>query len=312
MRGMTIDRRRELPDVVVRPAVDTDLPSINDVYGCYVRETAITFALEIPSLEERAAWFDRHSDDGRHRVLVAEVDGAVVGWTSSGPVRARPAYETSVETSVYVSPGYTGRGIGSSLYDRLFRALALEDVHRAYAVMSLPNAASIALHERFGFTRAGFFSEQGRKFGRYWDVAWYEKRMDGEPLSAMHRNERLLRREYESRAARDDASLADTFAHDVVWHVPGRNAIAGDYHASDAVMRYVRRRRELGGDTFEISVLDVLANHEHGVVIASGRVTRNGKTSEWRAHGLYRFRDGLIAECWVLPEDQHRFDEIWS
>jgi phosphinothricin acetyltransferase len=80
---------------------------------------------------------------------------------------------------VYVSPTLNGHGIGTALYDNLFRALALEDVHRAYAVMSLPNAASIALHERFGFTRAGFFSEQVRKFGRCWDVAWYEKRVDG-------------------------------------------------------------------------------------------------------------------------------------
>ena len=63
------------------------------------------------------------------------------------------------------------------LYERLFAALSSEDVHRAYAVMALPNAASITLHERFGFVRAAIFSEQGRKFGRYWDVAWYERHL---------------------------------------------------------------------------------------------------------------------------------------
>ena len=71
--------------------------------------------------------------------------------------------------------GMAGRGAGSKLYTELFRSLENEDVHRAYAGVSLPNPASIALHERFGFKRVAHFTEQGRKFGRYWDVAWYEK-----------------------------------------------------------------------------------------------------------------------------------------
>jgi phosphinothricin acetyltransferase len=117
---------------------------------------------------------ERHSDP-RHPIVVAEVDAKVVGWAASGPLRDRAAYETSVETSVYVAQGSTGRGVGTVLYGELLRSLAREDVHRAYALMSLPNDASVALHERFGFARVGFFSEQGRKFGRYWDVACYER-----------------------------------------------------------------------------------------------------------------------------------------
>lgn len=128
----------------------------------------------------------------------------------------------------------------------------------------------------------------------------------------MHPNERLLRREYEARARRDDASLAAILAKDVVWHVPGRSAISGVYRGRDEVMEYVRRRRNLAGDTFEITVHDVLANDEHGLVIASGRATRRGRVVEWRAHGLYRFKNGKIAECWVLPEDQLLFDDIWA
>ena len=65
-------------------------------------------------------------------------------------------------------------------------------------------------------------------------------------------------------------------------------------------------------DTFEITVHAVLANDEHGLVIASGRAKRDGKAVEWRAHGLYRFEDGKIAECRLLPEDQAVFDEIWA
>jgi ketosteroid isomerase-like protein len=128
----------------------------------------------------------------------------------------------------------------------------------------------------------------------------------------MHPNEALLRREYEARGARDDRALAKLLAGDVVWHVPGRNAIAGDYRGIDRVMQYIRRRRELGDGTFEVTVHDVLANDEHGFVIATGRASRGGSTFEWKAHGLYRFRDGKIAECWVLPESQIEFDRIWS
>jgi hypothetical protein len=128
----------------------------------------------------------------------------------------------------------------------------------------------------------------------------------------MHPNERLLRREYEARAQRDYASLAALLTEAVVWHVPGRSAISGEYRGKDEVMEYVRRRRDLAADTFEITVNDVLANDEHGLVIASGRAKRRGKTVEWRAHGVYRFEDGKIAECWVLPENQAIFDEIWA
>jgi ketosteroid isomerase-like protein len=127
----------------------------------------------------------------------------------------------------------------------------------------------------------------------------------------VHPNEELLRREYEARAGGDDRALAEVFARDVVWHVPGRNAIAGEYRGVDQVIEYVRRRRELAEGTFEITVHDVLANDEHGLVIATGRATRGGNAFQWRAHGLHRFRDGLIAECWVLPENQYEFDKIW-
>ncbi len=101
----------------------------------------------------------------------------MLGFAYSGPVRPRRAYETSIETTVYVQHDALGRGIGATLYDALFDALAGEDIHRAYAGITQPNDASVALHERFGFVRAGIYTEQGRKFGRYWDVAWFEKRL---------------------------------------------------------------------------------------------------------------------------------------
>jgi phosphinothricin acetyltransferase len=79
--------------------------------------------------------------------------------------------------SVYLATEVTGHGIGTALYSRLFEELEGEDVHRAHGGIAIPNPASIALHERFGFRRVAYFTEQGRKLGRYWDVAWYEKRL---------------------------------------------------------------------------------------------------------------------------------------
>lgn len=128
----------------------------------------------------------------------------------------------------------------------------------------------------------------------------------------MHPNEELLRREYEGRARRDLEVVAATFHDDIVWRVPGRSAISGTYRGKDEVLGYVRTRQELAGGTFEITVHDVLANDEHGLVIASGRTARNGRDWTWRGHGLYRFRDGKIVECCLLPEDQYLFDEIWA
>lgn len=159
----------------VRPATAADLTQLNDLYNHYVRETPITFDIEPITPAQRQEWFTHYDTAGRHRVFVATGGGQVLGYASSSPFRPKQAYETSVETSIYLLSDVTGHGLGGALYEALFAALADEDVHRAYAGMTLPNEASIALHERYGFRRVALFTEQGRKFGRYWDVAWYEK-----------------------------------------------------------------------------------------------------------------------------------------
>ncbi|MFE1203858.1 GNAT family N-acetyltransferase [Streptomyces sp. NPDC058762] len=164
-------------EVQVRPGVEEDLKALTDLYNHYVRETPITFDTEPFTPEERRPWLLSHPEDGPHRLRVAaHADSQeILGYATSGPYRAKPAYTTSVETTVYVAPGAGGRGIGSLLYAALFDALAGEDLHRAYAGIAQPNEASTRLHARFGFRHVGTYREVGRKFGRYWDVAWYEK-----------------------------------------------------------------------------------------------------------------------------------------
>jgi phosphinothricin acetyltransferase len=167
--------------VEIRPATSDDLSGVNDVYNQYVAETHYTFDVEPMTIDARREWFAHYDTSGRYRVMVAVSQGVIVGFASSSRFRPKPAYETSIETSVYLSPESVGRGAGSRLYEALFKGLEGEDVHRAYAGIALPNPASIGLHERFGFKRVAHFTEQGRKFGRYWDVAWYEKPIGAEP-----------------------------------------------------------------------------------------------------------------------------------
>jgi phosphinothricin acetyltransferase len=197
-------------DVQVRPGTEADLDALTDIYNHFIHETAITFDTVAFTSGERVPWLRSHPEDGPHRLLVAQaVSGAIsetvteevtegvtegvtetasqdvasariLGYATSSPFRPKAAYSTSVEVSVYCAPDALGLGIGTLLYEALFDALKGEDVHRAYAGIALPNDASARLHTRFGFRHIGTYHEVGRKFGRYWDVAWYEKRLGPE------------------------------------------------------------------------------------------------------------------------------------
>jgi phosphinothricin acetyltransferase len=160
----------------VRPATIDDLEALTAIYNHYVVTSAITFDLQPSTAAQRRAWFDDHSESGPHRLFVATDErGRCVGWASSSRWRPKPAYNTTVEASVYCDPEARGRGYGTALYTALFSALQDEDVHTIVAGISLPNPASVALHERFGFRPVGVFHMVGRKFDQFWDVAWFER-----------------------------------------------------------------------------------------------------------------------------------------
>lgn len=161
--------------MTLREARQEDLPELTDIYNYFIENTAITFDLQPFSLKARGEWFDHYNKNGRHLLLVAELEGKLVGYTSSSPFRPKDAYLTSVETSIYLAPGIQGKKIGTALYQYLFDALLGADVHKAYAGITIPNELSIALHRSFGFEKVGLFQEVGRKFGRYHDVEWWEK-----------------------------------------------------------------------------------------------------------------------------------------
>jgi len=180
----------------IRPATPDDFPAIVEIYNHYIQNTAITFDLEPYTAESRMYWFEQFQitcppakpeTPRRYQLLIAEriaerdvkqdapVPKQILGYACSAQLRIKAAYDPSVETSIYLAPNETGLGLGPKLYSALFDSLANQDIHRAFAGVTLPNEASIKLHESFNFKRCGTWSQVGRKFDKYWDVAWYEK-----------------------------------------------------------------------------------------------------------------------------------------
>jgi phosphinothricin acetyltransferase len=159
----------------IRRGEARDVAGIVEIINHYILHTPITFDVEPYTVDTRMPWFQQFSAGGCYQLFVAEREGRVLGWACTGPFRAKAAYETTAETSVYVAPDEVGKGLGTKLYRRLFEALSGQDLRRLVAGITLPNEASVRLHERMGFARVGVFPENGRKLGRYWDVAWYDR-----------------------------------------------------------------------------------------------------------------------------------------
>ena len=164
-----------MSEMRIRAAQREDLARINEIYNYYVVNTPVTFDVEPYTMERREAWFSQFAKTGRHRLLVAEENEVVMGYAGTTRFRPKAAYETTVEATIYCAPEAVGKAIGKRLYAELFASLKGEDIHRFVAGYALPNAATEALHRRFGFEVVGVFRENGRKFGKYWDVCWVER-----------------------------------------------------------------------------------------------------------------------------------------
>jgi phosphinothricin acetyltransferase len=158
--------------MLIRPATDSDLPSVKAIYDEHVHHGIATFDVEPPALEYWRARLD--SDEPGDRFLVADRDGVPVGYAYSSAYRPRPAYRRTRETSVYLADSAQGRGLGRQLYDPLLEELRTDGVRTALAVVALPNPASQALHRACGFTAVGVMHEVGFKFGRWIDTEWWE------------------------------------------------------------------------------------------------------------------------------------------
>jgi L-amino acid N-acyltransferase YncA len=165
--------RRELKPATIRTADPRrDAAACAEIYAPYVESGATSFEEEIPGPSAVGARIAKALT--AHPWLVAERDAEVVGFAYAGPHRYRPAYRWAVETSVYVAAAAQGRGYGRALYAELFERLRRQRFQVACAGITLPNEASVALHERLGFVSVGVYRRIGWKDGAWHDVGWWQ------------------------------------------------------------------------------------------------------------------------------------------
>lgn len=154
---------------MIRPATACDAQACAVIYAPYVREAAISFEDVPPTATEMESRIANALE-----WLVADNDGEILGYAYATRHRERAAYQWSCDVSVYLRQGARGRGLGTSLYERLLADLTERGFKMACAGITLPNSASEALHRRVGFTDVGVYREIGWKFGRWHDVRWLQ------------------------------------------------------------------------------------------------------------------------------------------
>lgn len=154
--------------VLLRLARPTDAEAIRTIYNAEVTGSTVTFDLRPRSLAEQLAWLEARS--GAFAVVVAEEEGEVVGFASLSPYRDRPAYSTTVESSVYVRHDQRGKGLGRALMGEIVEVASRQGFHTIMARIVGHHEASIELHRAVGFEVVGVEREVGRKFGKWLDV----------------------------------------------------------------------------------------------------------------------------------------------
>jgi len=158
----------------IRAATPEDAAAISEIYAPYVRGSVVSFETDPPGADEMRARMA--AGGGLYPWLAAEgEDGALLGYAYAAAFRPRPAYRYTVETTVYVREEAHGRGIGGLLYRPLLATLEAQGFVQAIAAITLPNDASVRLHERLGFSRAGTYAQVGYKLGGWWDVGLWQR-----------------------------------------------------------------------------------------------------------------------------------------
>jgi L-amino acid N-acyltransferase YncA len=156
----------------IRPASESDLEAINEIYNYYVLHSTCTYQEQPETSEDRKSWFTERSE--KHPVTVALSDEQIVGWGSISLFRTRAAYRHTVENAVYVRHGFHRQGIGSLLLKDLIERARAVGHHAIIGAIDAEQAGSIALHSKFGFQMVGRLKQVGFKFERWLDVIYME------------------------------------------------------------------------------------------------------------------------------------------
>lgn len=164
----------------IKGAKVSDAAKLREIYAPYVEKTAISFEYSVPSLAE----FEKRISGTleKYPYIYAEIDGEIVGYAYASPLKARPAYNFSAETTIYVKEGLQKRGIGRALCNCLERLLAMQNVTNLYACVAYPDEEdefltknSFLFHEHMLYRPIGEFIKCGYKFGNWYNMVWMEK-----------------------------------------------------------------------------------------------------------------------------------------
>jgi phosphinothricin acetyltransferase len=166
---------------MIRLASPEDAAAVAAIYGPFCDSTAVSFEYAAPSTEEMASRI--RTITTQLPWLVLEDEGVIAGYVYASRHKERAAYGWSVDTAAYVSPTHHRRGVGRALYTTLFQLLRLQGYFKACAGVTLPNNASVGLHESLGFTAVGVYRGIGYKHGTWQDVAWYQTALQSERLN---------------------------------------------------------------------------------------------------------------------------------
>lgn len=158
---------------MIRMATRSDAEAICAIYNHYVTDTIVTFEEQPVTATEMRSRMDAVLE--KLPWLVIEQNGGIVGYAYASPWKTRIGYRFAVESSIYLAPARVGRGFGLALYENLLEDLHGRNIHCVIGGAALPNPASVALHEKLGFTKVAHFCENGCKFGRWIDVAYWQK-----------------------------------------------------------------------------------------------------------------------------------------
>jgi L-amino acid N-acyltransferase YncA len=166
--------------VIIRDAVDADVPAITDINNEWIPSRTITWTEELETYEQRAAWLERQRRHGLP-VLVADDEGEVVGFITYEHFRGdgkRPGYRGTAELSIHVREDHWGRGIGRTLIEALIEYGRTAGIHVLVASIDAENEASLRFHARLGFVEVGRLPETGQKFGRWLDLVLMQRILD--------------------------------------------------------------------------------------------------------------------------------------
>jgi len=167
-------------EITIRPALRQDWEQIVEIYNYYIVNTSYNFDYDVYTVQSRLSWFEQFQNQSVYQLLVGiNESDQVVAYAATTPFGQNAGYHTSANISIYCHPDYIKAGLGSRLLERIIEQCKSTGIHNLYAGITVSNDSSMKLFRKYNFIQVAHFNEVGYKFNQFWDVVWYEKRMNG-------------------------------------------------------------------------------------------------------------------------------------